>query len=51
MADNETKYWIHSEGWLYQGDQLEGARAATKGEISEHMKSVEEAAEKSASSI
>ncbi|HFR4112428.1 TPA: hypothetical protein ACHVKA_000359 [Yersinia enterocolitica] len=41
--DNETdkqteiKFWVHPEGWIYVGDQIEGARAATETEIDAHM--------------
>lgn len=33
----ETKFWIHPEGWIYVGDQIEGARAATETEIDAHI--------------
>ncbi|HFR4113123.1 TPA: hypothetical protein ACHVKA_001079 [Yersinia enterocolitica] len=33
----ETKFWVHPEGWIYVGDQIEGARAATQEEIDTHM--------------
>jgi len=33
MDSEETKYWIHKDGWFYQGDKLKGAREATDEEI------------------
>ncbi|HDM8089859.1 TPA: hypothetical protein PXN44_000641 [Yersinia enterocolitica] len=33
----ETKYWIHPDGWIYVGDEIDGAREATKEEIDEHL--------------
>ncbi|EKN3946594.1 hypothetical protein RSJ44_003696 [Yersinia enterocolitica] len=33
----ETKFWMHPEGWIYVGDKIEGARAATQEEIDTHM--------------
>ncbi|WP_186370148.1 hypothetical protein [Yersinia bercovieri] len=33
----ETEYWIHADGWIYVGDEMEGAREATKEEIDEHL--------------
>ncbi|EKN3982781.1 hypothetical protein RSJ44_001933 [Yersinia enterocolitica] len=38
----ETKFWIHPEGWIYVGDQIEGARAATETEIDAHMAKLKE---------
>lgn len=36
----ETKYWIHPDGWIYVGDQIEGAREATKDEIGVHISKI-----------
>ncbi|HDZ9831346.1 TPA: hypothetical protein ACYTJQ_000495 [Yersinia enterocolitica] len=36
-APVETKFWVHQDGWIYVGDQIEGARAATEAEIDEHL--------------
>lgn len=33
----ETKFWVHPDGWIYVGDQIEGAKAATQKEIEEHL--------------
>ncbi|MGK4422907.1 hypothetical protein ACSMDK_11645 [Yersinia enterocolitica] len=33
----ETKYWIHPDGWVYVGDEMDGARVATQAEIDEHL--------------
>ncbi|WET16730.1 hypothetical protein P2W49_09910 [Yersinia intermedia] len=33
----ETKYWIHPDGWIYVGDQIEGAREATQTEVDDHL--------------
>ena len=33
----ETKFWIHPEGWIYVGDQIEDARAAAQEEIDSHI--------------
>lgn len=33
----DTQFWIHPDGWIYTGDRIEGARAATEEEISEHL--------------
>lgn len=33
----ETKYWIHSDGGIYVGDKIKGAREATKEEIDKHL--------------
>ena len=30
-------FWIHPDGWIYTGDQIDGARLATEEEISEHL--------------
>ncbi|EON3359397.1 hypothetical protein ACNHFS_004436 [Yersinia enterocolitica] len=38
----ETKFWMHPEGWIYVGDQIEGARAATETEIDAHMAKLKE---------
>lgn len=38
MEVEELKFWIHPEGWVYTGDQIEGARAATDEEIQNHHK-------------
>lgn len=40
MENNDTqtvKYWIHPDGFIYIGDQVEGARAATESEIAAHL--------------
>ncbi|BCQ40886.1 hypothetical protein ERHA54_34890 [Erwinia rhapontici] len=40
MENNDTQtldYWIHPYGFIYIGDQIEGARAATDGEIAAHL--------------
>lgn len=34
---HKTEYWIHADGWIYQGDQIEGARAATEEELALHL--------------
>ena len=39
MEVEELKFWIHPEGWLYTGDQIEGARAATNEEVTNHLNS------------
>ncbi|ELY2861673.1 hypothetical protein SMC83_004199 [Cronobacter sakazakii] len=31
-----TKYWIHPDGFIYIGDQVESAREATEEEIKSH---------------
>lgn len=33
----DIKFWIHPDGWIYTGDQVDGAREATEKEISEHL--------------
>lgn len=33
----ETKFWIHPDGWIYVGDQIEGARVASQKEIDAHF--------------
>ncbi|EON3357412.1 hypothetical protein AB9H26_06685 [Yersinia enterocolitica] len=33
----ETKFWIHQEGWIYVGDKIKGARAATEAEVDTHF--------------
>ncbi|WET14593.1 hypothetical protein P2W49_19425 [Yersinia intermedia] len=36
----ETKFWIHPDGWIYVGDEMEGAREANKEEIDEHISKI-----------
>lgn len=36
----EIEFWIHPEGWIYVGDQIEGARAATNEEIRDHLSAI-----------
>ncbi|MFQ6256128.1 hypothetical protein ACLMPK_01265 [Yersinia enterocolitica] len=36
----ETKFWVHPDGWVYVGDEMKGARAATQAEIDEHLDTV-----------
>ncbi|CRY06367.1 Uncharacterised protein [Yersinia enterocolitica] len=36
----ETKFWIHPDGWIYVGDEMEGAREATKEEIDDHISKI-----------
>lgn len=33
----QVKYWIHPDGFIYTGDQIEGARAATDDEVAAHL--------------
>ncbi|MFJ5441768.1 hypothetical protein [Pectobacterium sp. CHL-2024] len=33
----KLKYWFHVDGFIYVGDKIEGARAATTAEIDEHV--------------
>ncbi|MFJ5441767.1 hypothetical protein [Pectobacterium sp. CHL-2024] len=33
----KLKYWVHADGWIYAGDRIDGARAATAAEIDEHV--------------
>ena len=42
MEVEELKFWIHPEGWIYTGDQIEGARAATEEEIAAHLNTISE---------
>lgn len=42
MEVEELKFWIHPEGWIYTGDKLEGARAATEEEITAHLNAIPE---------
>lgn len=32
-----VEYWIHPDGFIYTGDKIEGARAATDDEIAAHV--------------
>lgn len=42
QEEEVTKYWIHAESWIYQGDQVEGAREATSEEVAAHVQEVQE---------
>ncbi|MBN3093469.1 hypothetical protein H4F39_07165 [Pectobacterium brasiliense] len=33
----KLKYWVHADGWIYCGDKIEGARAATAAETDVHL--------------
>jgi hypothetical protein len=37
----DQKFWIHPDGWIYTGDQIEGAREATETEIAQHLAKLE----------
>lgn len=36
-AIKPIKYWIHPDGFIYTGDLVAGARAATDEEIAAHL--------------
>ncbi|WP_265179006.1 hypothetical protein [Kluyvera intermedia] len=38
--DTIYSYWIDSDGFIYIGDQIKGARAATDDEIAAHLAEV-----------
>jgi hypothetical protein len=44
MTNNTDKqlinWWIHPDGWIYVGDEIEGARAAKQSEIDEHLATI-----------
>lgn len=42
MTQPVQLFWVHSEGWIYIGDKIEGARAATEEEIAAHLDATSE---------
>ncbi|GAB7215773.1 hypothetical protein [Dickeya oryzae] len=37
MTQPVQHFWVHPDGWIYIGDKIEGARAATDEEIATHL--------------
>lgn len=40
MTQPVQYFWFHPEGWIYIGDEIEGARAATDDEIAAHLNAI-----------
>ncbi|MBT9186281.1 hypothetical protein ILP31_19535 [Pectobacterium punjabense] len=36
----DIQYWKHKDGWIYIGNEMEGARPATDEEIKTHQRTV-----------